>query len=94
MSKTDVLLGEGAEEMIELARVDELVTQFAAELRRKLFEKVRQGERGWDDPAQLESYRDEMVRRAMNPYPGHEIDVANFAAFVWWTDQHSPDEGA
>ena len=83
----DVQRVQTAEEQAEIARLDVTLERFTAALRSKLVEKVLEGQRGWDDPTNFERMEQEMIVRAMNPYEGHQIDVAAFAMFTWHLDE-------
>lgn len=68
---------------LELASLYELVDRFAAAMKERLRQKHAEGAAGWNDPSFELEFRDQMVARAMNGYEDNEIDVANFAAFIW-----------
>ena len=56
------------------------IDAFAAEMKRKMRAKERQGYIGWDRP-----YLEEGLRRALHMHldKGDPIDVANFAMMLW-----------
>ncbi len=68
----------------EIAALDGLVDAFAADMKRKLQQKAREGQRGWDDLANTESNR-----RAIPHCVGRRewVNVANYAMF-----QHAIEE--
>lgn len=65
----------------EVRALDQLVHEFAEEMKLKLHKKWAQGQRGWDDPACADGIREGMLAHAKRP--GQEIDMANMAAMLW-----------
>lgn len=70
----------------EMARLELAVDMFAKAMKEKLASKVIQGWSGWDDPASMEAiYNNLLAHAAGVPLArGEEVDVANFALFLWW----------
>ena len=78
----------------EEQQIDALVSDFSDAMRRKLHQKRHQDWSGWDDPderdALIAKLRSHVVRASSSdeiPDGKQWIDVANFAAFLWWIDE-------
>lgn len=69
----------------EMERLQGLVDAFAAEMKLKLLKKVNEGRAGWGDPANAEEIYNSLLAHAAGvPLArDQEIDVANFAMFLW-----------
>ena len=73
--------------MTDLERLDKLVDEFSHAMRDKLYLKKAHGFHGWDEKVMrgvLTRKLNEHVERARKD-PKQWIDVANFAAFLWWS---------
>lgn len=66
----------------ELTALDAMVDAFAAEMKKKLHKKWREGQRGWDDRDCEQGIRTALARHVARG-PGQEVDVANLAAMLW-----------
>lgn len=69
----------------EVRKIDEAVALFSTEMRERLIGKLREGWRGWDDPANAkEIYGAMLAHGAAIPLAvSQEADIANFAMFLW-----------
>ncbi len=70
----------------ELASLFESVEAFAVAMKAKLANMVREENRtGWNDPANAEDYYKKLLAHAAGVplAAGQEIDIANFAMFLW-----------
>ena len=74
----------------EITRLNQVVDDFASEMKARLREQAIKGYRGWDDPARYDEIRDMMTNRAAVP-SGQEIDVANIAMILWYLRRLSDD---
>jgi hypothetical protein len=70
----------------EVRKIDEAVAAFSTEMKERLLHKLREGWRGWDDPAnRQEIYQAMLAHGAAIPLAqGQEADIANFAMFLWY----------
>lgn len=67
---------------VELAALNKMVDEFAAEMKQKLRRKWSEGYTGWDNPAAAEYLRASLREHVMRETP-QAIDVANIAAMLW-----------
>jgi len=58
-----------------------LVDRLAQAMKERLAQQALRGWTGWQDPVHVPSFRGRLHR---NADAGDWIDVANFAAFLWW----------
>ncbi len=72
----------------EEKKLDEAVDAFAAEMKRRLFDKIRQGYIGWDNPKSildaelLRGIRDDVGAKCI---PSEKfIDIANRSMMMWF----------
>lgn len=73
----------------EAARLSRLVSEFADEMREKLWKKLAQGYRGWEDDS--DSHLVELLREKLRVHvdrylardPKQLVDIANLAAMLW-----------
>lgn len=77
-------------EQEEMAALDEALDEFKNDMRARLYEKVKQGYKGWDDPSidahiMKNLYHDvhELVDKGDKL---HLHDIANRAMFLWWQE--------
>ena len=77
----------GVRESEDLSR---LVADFAEAMRQKLWRKLREGYRGWDDDSDREHVVENLrtnlkdhVRRYEAGEPGQIVDIANLTAMLW-----------
>ena len=77
---------EGEQLEAETQKIRAGVDRFAEEMEQRLIEKLRQGWRGWDDPANAaEIYNAMLSHSAGVPMAvEQEVDIANFAMFLWY----------
>jgi hypothetical protein len=70
----------------EVEKIDTAVAAFSTEMKEHLINKLRQGWRGWDDPANAqEIYNAMLAHGAAIPLAiGQEAAIANFAMFLWY----------
>lgn len=70
----------------QMAQLEKVVDEFAAQMKAKLAVKVGEGRSGWDDPANREQIWTSMLAHGAAPShaAGQEVDVANFAMFLWF----------
>lgn len=70
---------------VETAKIREASAAFGAVCQAKMMEKVREGWRGWDDPANRQEIYHAMLAHgtAVPLAAGQEIAIANFAMFLW-----------
>jgi len=70
----------------EAAAIREAVQAFAADMEARLIEKLDQGWRGWDDPANADEIHRAMLAHGVGvPLAmGQEVHIANFAMFLWF----------
>lgn len=70
----------------ELAKLETLVDSFAASMKSRLIAKVREGWQGWDQSSEVgPSYTALLAHATGVPFAyGHEVDVANYAMFLWF----------
>jgi len=75
----------------EIQRLDQVVDDFASEMKVRLREQAVKGYRGWDDP---ENYRRicEMMMEHSSVSSGQEVDAANLAMILWYLRQQSDIE--
>jgi hypothetical protein len=73
--------------MGEKSELRKLVRDFSAEMREKLLAKADRGWRGWNATYYREIFRSLLVEHVSK---GDWVDVANFAAFLWYLDQRAP----
>jgi hypothetical protein len=76
----------GEELLDEVSKIKAGVHRFADEMEQRLTAKLQQGWRGWDDPENAhEIYNAMLAHGAGVPMAtGQEIDIANFAMFLWY----------
>lgn len=74
----------------EIAKLSAAVDMFAVEMKQRLFEKLKEGRTGWDNPALRNQFYVAMLAQgAASPEAvGVEADVANFAMMLWWSRTH------
>jgi hypothetical protein len=65
----------------ETSKLCEAVNDFAHVMKVKLLRKMLQGQRGWDEPLNLENIEDGLRKHVTKSDP---IDVANFAMMLWY----------
>lgn len=70
----------------EMARLDMVVDAFAAQLKMRLVEKIKEGRGGWEDPSNTgEIYNSLLAHAASTPLARfRELDIANYAMFLWF----------
>lgn len=69
--------------MGEKTELRNLVRQFSAEQYAKLNRKVDLGWLGWDDPGNRDDFKTRLIEHVVKE---DWVDVANFAAFLWYLD--------
>ena len=69
--------------VFEEDKLEDLIDGFASEMHRRLLEKMDEGFSGWDEIAP-DSY---IPRLKASIGKKKWVDVANFAAFIWWHEQ-------
>lgn len=69
----------------EIARLNEVVDQFAAAMKAKLVEKAEEGWTGWDRPeSSIKIWNAMLAQGAAVPLArGQEVDIANLAMMLW-----------
>ena len=81
--------------MGEKRGLEKLVERFSGAMLEKLKAKRRSGYTGWDRRIPAEDLErrlaDHMVRAIHDPKQW--VDVANFAAFLWYRDQGGEEDG-
>lgn len=70
----------------EMARLEAAVDAFAAQMKARLAAKLAEGRSGWDDPANAPEIYSSMLAHGAGVQlaAGQEVDVANFALFLWF----------
>lgn len=70
----------------EIEYLHTAVDLFHNQMKVRLEQKVRENRTGWNDPELAKAiYEDLLAHAAGVPLAaGHEIDIANFAMFLWW----------
>jgi hypothetical protein len=65
----------------ELRQMDDLVDDFAHQMKRKIYRAYDQGRRGWSDP----NWTPEQIMESLKDHveKGDPIDIANLCAFLW-----------
>ncbi len=66
----------------EINRLDQVVDDFASEMKARLREQAIKGYRGWDDPENYQRIVEMMVKHAAVA-EGKEVDAANLAMILW-----------
>jgi hypothetical protein len=66
----------------EIRRLDQVVDDFAAEMKARLREQAMKGYRGWDNPENYERILQMMMKYAAVA-EGEEVDAANLAMILW-----------
>jgi len=71
------------ETLEEIERLDQVVDDFAAEMKARLREQAIKGYRGWDEPSNYRRIVEMMMERASVSL-GQEVDAANLAMILWY----------
>lgn len=75
------------DEEVQEKALNTLVDAFAAEMKAKLLQKMREGYRGWDDHGLSTKLglglRNHAQRAIVEEDPEQLVDVANLAAMLW-----------
>ena len=81
-----VSLMSDAQREAELAKLFHAVAVFTGDLRLQLLLKLREGFTGWDNPDRVGEFYQRMLAHAAGVplAAGEEVNVANFAMFLWY----------
>jgi hypothetical protein len=66
----------------EIERLNQVVDEFAAEMKARLREQAVKGYRGWDNPEHYQRVLTMLVEHAAAS-EGEEVDTANLAMILW-----------
>ena len=81
----------------DVDKLMQCVDEFAVEMKSKLLDKHIEGWKGWDDPEYMDAIKLGMItavnKQQKNPMTaGQEVDIANFAMFLWNLNQQTKEE--
>ena len=70
----------------EEQKLNDAVDAFSNVMKERLFQKCREGFKGWDDPELVPDFELEcrMLDKVHEEYVRNKVDIANFAMMLWY----------